>query len=652
VKTGLAVLLIALTAAVLLIAGQLSLSGQSLSPANPSWDGLSSLAAGANVRPLYSFDHLGGGTTGDTLLVIGPSTGFSSTEAGQVSDFLRLGGRLVIMDDYGTGNDLLAWLGSPVTINRSPLCQGVDYYKRASFPIIRSMADEGLTANVGSLLLNHPTSLQVSGTAQVLANTTDKAWLDKNDDARLNGGETFGTYPVMARFGYGKGEVIVLSDADPLNNGMLDKNGNSGLLTNLVRSGTVYVDTAHGQQVPILASLYFAIKGSLAVQAVIALIVILMAYLAVARVRIFARLRPRVKPPGPSMSGKERLLALETPAFDRPGNARAKQKIVGRTMTTDVSMQLSMETFQSQALQVVKSVKKAIIGKDELIVDLLIALLAEGNVLIEGVPGVAKTSIAKAFASALNMDFKRIQFVPDILPGDIIGMSVYNQKTGLFEIRGGPIFTNILLVDEINRASPKIQSALLEAMEEKQVSIDGNTYLLSFPFMVITTQNPIDIAGTFPLPEAQIDRFMFKLNVGYLDPGEELSLLQFKRDAPVADADPGAIGSEDIIRLIETVRQVRVDDRILEYIRDLVVASRTNEKLLLGASHRASIALLRASRAVAMISGRDYVLPDDVKYLVPKVLSHRLIVKPELELEGVTSYMIIKELLDTVAVPV
>lgn len=321
-------------------------------------------------------------------------------------------------------------------------------------------------------------------------------------------------------------------------------------------------------------------------------------------------------------------------------------------MISDVSMQMSMETFQSQALQIVKSVKQAIIGKDELVIDLLIALLAEGNVLIEGVPGVAKTSLAKAFASALNMDFKRIQFVPDILPGDIIGMSVYNQRTGLFEVRRGPIFSNVLLVDEINRASPKIQSALLEAMEEKQVSIDGTTFPLSTPFMVITTQNPIDIAGTFPLPEAQIDRFMFKLDMGYLKPDEELGLLRFKRDAPAAGAVVPALCREDVLRLIETVRQVSVDDRVLEYIRDIIVASRSHEKLLLGASHRASIALLRASRAVAMVSGRNYVLPDDVKYLVPKVLSHRLIVKPELEMDGVTSSAVVKELLKAVAVPV
>jgi MoxR-like ATPase len=320
-------------------------------------------------------------------------------------------------------------------------------------------------------------------------------------------------------------------------------------------------------------------------------------------------------------------------------------------MDIKTRQRMDMGLFQSQTLQVVESVKKVIVGKEDLITDLLIAMLAGGNVLLEGVPGVAKTSIAKAFASSIGLEFKRIQFVPDILPGDIIGMSIFNQKTGAFETRKGPIFTNILLVDEINRASPKIQSALLEAMEEKQVSIDGTTFPLPSPFMVITTQNPIDIAGTFPLPEAQIDRFMFKLDVGYLSPEEELNMLRAKNARQVVK-EQGVLSREDITGLITMVKDVRTDDRVLEYIRDLIVASRSHEKLLLGGSPRASIALLKASKALAAINGRDYVIPDDVKYLLPKVLSHRLIVKPELELENIDPSGIVEELLDTVRVPV
>jgi MoxR-like ATPase len=320
-------------------------------------------------------------------------------------------------------------------------------------------------------------------------------------------------------------------------------------------------------------------------------------------------------------------------------------------MTIKTRENMDMARFKSQTLQVVDAVKKVIIGKDELILDLFIAMLAEGNVLLEGVPGVAKTSIAKSFASALGLEFKRVQFVPDILPGDIIGMSIFNQRSGTFEVRKGPIFTNILLVDEINRASPKIQSALLEAMEEKQASIDGTTYPLPSPFMVITTQNPIDIAGTFPLPEAQIDRFMFKLDIGYLNPEDELRMLQSKARGPEA-GEPTVLGRDDILRLIEMTRNIRTDDRVLEYIRDLIVASRSRDELLLGGSPRASIALLKASKAYAAINGRDYVIPDDVKYLVPRVLSHRLIVKPELELENTTAADVIDELLSEVAVPV
>jgi MoxR-like ATPase len=320
-------------------------------------------------------------------------------------------------------------------------------------------------------------------------------------------------------------------------------------------------------------------------------------------------------------------------------------------METETVKGLDMERFQSQALQVVGSVKKVIVGKEDMIVDLFIAMLAEGNVLLEGVPGVAKTSIAKAFASAMGLEFKRIQFVPDILPGDIIGMSIFNQRTGAFETRKGPIFTNILLVDEINRASPKIQSALLEAMEEKQVSIDGTTFRLPSPFMVITTQNPIDIAGTFPLPEAQIDRFMFKLDIGYLSPEDELAMLRVKNDREIVRQHP-VLSRDDILALIGMARNVRVDDRVLTYIRDIIVASRSHEKLLLGGSPRASIALLKASKAMAAMNGRDYVIPDDVKYLLPKVLAHRLIIKPELELENLSAADIIDELLNEVPVPV
>jgi MoxR-like ATPase len=309
-----------------------------------------------------------------------------------------------------------------------------------------------------------------------------------------------------------------------------------------------------------------------------------------------------------------------------------------------------METFKSMADAVVQEMRRVVIGKDELVYDIFIALLSRGNILLEGVPGVAKTTIAKSFAQTTGLDFRRVQFMPDIMPSDITGAMILNQKTMEFELHQGPIFTNILLADEVNRASPKVQSSLLEAMEERQVSIGRTTFRLPDPFMVITTQNPIDIIGTYPLPEAEIDRFMFKLNVKYPTPEEELEMLMTK----IRDEDASTrkiIAAENVSGMISTVKSVHMDAKVLEYIRDLTIASRSHEKLLLGASPRASIALMKASRAVAALNGRDYVAPSDVKYLVPKVLNHRLIVKPEFEQEETTVDDIINELLANVKVP-
>jgi MoxR-like ATPase len=309
-----------------------------------------------------------------------------------------------------------------------------------------------------------------------------------------------------------------------------------------------------------------------------------------------------------------------------------------------------LSAFRTKAMSAVEETKKVIVGKDSLINDIFIALLAGGNILLEGIPGVAKTTIAKTFATATGLDFKRVQFVPDLLPSDILGANIYRQSDSTFEFHKGPIFTNILLVDEVNRASPKIQSSLLEAMEEKQVTVEGNTYQLPNPFMVVTTQNPKEIMGTFPLPESQIDRFMFKLNVDYPTPDEELGILKIKNTGARTSVS-SVLRQRDIVGMIEVVDNIFVDEKVMTYIRNIVLASRSHPKVLIGGSPRASISLLKASKAYAALQGREYVLPDDIKYLLPKVLEHRLIVKPEYELENVTSLDIIKELLESIEVP-
>jgi MoxR-like ATPase len=309
-----------------------------------------------------------------------------------------------------------------------------------------------------------------------------------------------------------------------------------------------------------------------------------------------------------------------------------------------------MGAFKSMAARVVDETKKVIIGKDALVNDIFIALLAGGNILLEGIPGVAKTTIAKTFAMATGLDFKRVQFVPDLLPSDILGAYIYRQSDSTFEFHKGPIFTNILLVDEVNRASPKIQSSLLEAMEEKQVTIEGKTFQLPLPFMVITTQNPKEIMGTFPLPESQIDRFMFKLNVDYPTSDEELDILKIKNNGSYTIVSK-VLSQEEVVSMMGAVDNVYVDERVMMYIRNIVMSSRAHEMVLMGGSPRASISLLKASKAYAALQGRSYVIPDDIKYLSPRVLEHRIIVKPEFELENVAPGDIIKELLDTVEVP-
>ncbi len=303
--------------------------------------------------------------------------------------------------------------------------------------------------------------------------------------------------------------------------------------------------------------------------------------------------------------------------------------------------------------EVLNEVKKAIVGKDRVLKLVLTTILADGHVLIEDLPGLAKTLMAKSFAGALGMRFTRVQFTPDLLPSDILGVSVFNQKTLEFEFRKGPVFTNVLLADEINRAPPKTQSALLEAMQERQVTIEGTTYSLPRPFVVIATQNPIEQEGTYPLLEAQLDRFLVRLRVGYPDRGEELEILRRRMDRKKEEVDIRAVTTpEEVLEMQRAIERVYVSDAILEYITDIVATTRNDRKEIdVGASPRGSLALLKLSRAYAALGGRDYVIPDDVKAVAVPALSHRLILKRELWYTKVSQDSIMEKLLDRVPVP-
>jgi MoxR-like ATPase len=304
-----------------------------------------------------------------------------------------------------------------------------------------------------------------------------------------------------------------------------------------------------------------------------------------------------------------------------------------------------MDRIQEFATKVVENVERVIIGKRDTIELLMVALLCEGHVLIEDVPGVGKTMLARSMALSLGGEFKRLQCTPDLLPNDVTGVSIFNQKTGEFEFRPGPTFVNILLADEINRATPRTQSALLEAMQEQQVTVDGVTHYLPRPFLVLATQNPIEYEGTFPLPEAQVDRFMMRLSIGYPVSSDEKALLtHLQREHPINRLGKVVDGSR-LLEFQKQIWEVHVDDTLQDYIIRLVSATRGHPDLALGASPRASLALFKSAQALAALRGRDHVLPDDIKYLVPYTLAHRLIVNPESELRGRTAVDIVTDLL-------
>ena len=297
------------------------------------------------------------------------------------------------------------------------------------------------------------------------------------------------------------------------------------------------------------------------------------------------------------------------------------------------------------------NIQRCFLGNQQAIERLIICLLSRGHLLIEDVPGVGKTMLARSIARSIGCSFRRIQFTPDMLPSDITGVSVFNQKTREFEFRPGPVMAQIVLSDEINRATPKTQSALLEAMEERQITVDGVTYPMESPFLVLATQNPIEYEGTFPLPEAQIDRFMMRLSLGYPSAADEIRILESQREHhPVQDIGQ-AVSVEELLAAQAAVKQVYVDDLIKEYIVDLANATRHHPDIYLGVSPRGSLALFKTSRAYAALQGRTYVIPDDIKALLVLTFAHRLIISPSARIKNVESRAIVEEIAASVPVP-
>ena len=311
-----------------------------------------------------------------------------------------------------------------------------------------------------------------------------------------------------------------------------------------------------------------------------------------------------------------------------------------------------MQVVRDAAERVIGNVEAVIVGKHEEVELAFIALICQGHVLIEDVPGVGKTVMARAFARSVGCSFRRIQFTPDLLPSDVTGVSIYNQKNGEFEFRPGPIVAQVVLADEINRATPKTQSALLECMEEHQITVDGVTYALPRPFIVLATQNPIEYEGTFPLPEAQLDRFLLRINLGYPNKRDEIAMLERQQVQHPIETLGEVIGASELAELQLTIRRaVYVDELIREYIVSVVDGTRSHPDVYLGASPRGSLALFRACQARAALYGRDYVLPDDVKALAIPTLSHRLIINPGARIKHTETATIVEEILESVAVP-
>ena len=324
------------------------------------------------------------------------------------------------------------------------------------------------------------------------------------------------------------------------------------------------------------------------------------------------------------------------------------------TPATQFQSRIDMTELRESLEKIKAEIGKVIVGQESMIEHLLAALLSNGHVLIEGVPGVAKTITAKLLAKTISVDFSRIQFTPDLMPSDILGTSVFNMKTSEFEFKKGPIFSNFILIDEINRSPAKTQAALFEVMEERQITMDGTRYAMELPFLVVATQNPIEQEGTYRLPEAQLDRFLFKINVGYPNLEQEITIIQNQHQDKSSDktvAINTVISGEQLKRFQNLVKEIIVEPHLIEYIAKLVINTRENQFLYLGASPRASLALLTASKAFAAIRGRDFATPEDIKEASYAVLRHRVMVSPEREMEGLTTDEIIRQILENIEIP-
>jgi MoxR-like ATPase len=335
-------------------------------------------------------------------------------------------------------------------------------------------------------------------------------------------------------------------------------------------------------------------------------------------------------------------------------NPEENQSIQQQNEDLQFNNRIPLEALKTSVEAIKTQLQKIIIGQEDFIELLIVGLLANGHILIEGVPGIAKTITAKLFAKTLKTNFSRIQFTPDLMPSDVLGTSILNMNASEFEFKKGPIFSNVILIDEINRAPAKTQAALFEVMEERQITMDGTKYIMDYPFMVLATQNPIEQEGTYALPEAQLDRFLFKIKVGYPKLEEEITILKTHHDRKSAepqDVIEGVLSSEDLMKFRGQVQEILIEDKIFNYIAQVVDKTRNHPHLYLGGSPRASLAIMNAAKAFAAIKGRDFVTPDDVKRGLAPVLCHRIILSPEREMEGMTPETVIEMIAQSIEIP-